>query len=222
MELILGIDDAGRGPIIGPMVLAGVLIEKKDEPELKQWDAKDSKQLTPEKRTEIAEKIKSKFKFHYEITSPEEIDFKIKSGINLNRIEAIKAANIINHLLKDIKEKVKVVIDCPSTNREAWKNQVKAYIKNPEIIDFFVEHKADINHLSCSAASIIAKTTRDAEIEKLKKEINIDFGSGYPSDPLTKKFLEEHLDEFENKGIIRKTWETYANAKAANQQKKLF
>lgn len=222
VELIIGIDDAGRGPVIGPMVLAGVLICKEDEALLHEWGAKDSKQLSAEKRSEIAAKISEKFKFHSESTSAEEIDLRTNSGVNLNRIEAIKAARIINELLNEVSGRVKVVIDCPSTNLEAWGNCVRQYISRPEIVDLVIEHKADVNHVSCSAASIIAKTKRDAEIEKIKQEIGIDFGSGYAADPLTIKFLEEHLKEFEDKGIIRKTWDTYTKAKASNEQKKLF
>src|SRR3989344_1857859 len=119
---ILGIDDAGRGPILGPMVLAGVLIEDTDEPNLKKWGVKDSKKLTPIKRREMEKKLKKKFNFHIEMAFPEEIDSRTKLGTNLNRIEAVKAAAIINNLLKDLNEEIRIIIDCPSPNREAWKN----------------------------------------------------------------------------------------------------
>ena len=70
-----------------------------------------------------------------------------------------------------------------------------------------------------SAASIIAKVTRDAKIEEIKREIGQDFGSGYPSDPITKKFVEENYDKFPK--IFRKSWATYKNAAQVNRQKKL-
>ena len=224
MEIIIGIDDAGRGPVIGPMVLAGVLIRKEDEAILKEWDVKDSKKLTPEKRSEIEKKLKKKFVYFTEITSAEEIDSRTNMGINLNRIEAIKSASIINHLIKNLEnsDKVKVIIDCPSTNTEAWRDVVLGYVDKKEAIELSCEHKADVNHLSCSAASIIAKTARDSEIEKIKKKIGIDFGSGYCADPLTCDFLEKHLEEFKDSGIIRKTWDTFERAVAKNEQKRLF
>ena len=56
--------------------------------------------------------------------------------------------------------------------------------------------------MSCSAASIIAKTTRDAEIEKIKKKIGIDFGSGYTSDPVTCKFLKENSHKYKKEGNL--------------------
>jgi ribonuclease HII len=222
MELILGIDDAGRGPVIGPMILAGVLINKEDEPILREFGAKDSKQLTPQKREEIAAKIKEKFRFHYESTSAEEIDSRIRMGTNLNKIEAIKAAKIINELLKEVNEITKVIIDCPSPNTEAWKLDVLRYIEKKNIADLHCEHKADVNHITCSAASIIAKTTRDFQIELIKKEVGIDFGSGYCTDPLTKKFLDEHFLEFKNKGLFRHSWDTFDQEQLKREQKKLF
>lgn len=222
MTLIIGIDDAGRGPVIGPMVLAGVLIDKSEEPILREWGAKDSKKLTAEKRDEIVAKIKPRFKFHAEITHADEIDSRIGMGVNLNKIEAIKAAKIVNELMKDIEEKVNVIIDCPSTNIPVWAGYVLHHLDKKALIDLSCEHKADANHICVSAASIVAKTTRDSEIELIKKRIGIDFGSGYPSDPTTCKFLDEHFSELDSWGIVRKSWDTFEVAKKKNEQKKLF
>ena len=204
MTLILGIDDAGRGPVLGPITLAGVLIEQKDEKILQSWGAKDSKLLTPKKRNEIKEKIKKQFKYHIEISEPEEID---KSS-NLNYLEAIKTAKIINKLTKDSKEKIKVIVDCPSVNIQAWSNDVQQLIKYPKNIQLFCEHKADLNHPIVSAASIIAKERREDEIYKLKLKFKIDFGSGYPADPKTKKFVVENFDKEKYKTLIRFSWNT--------------
>jgi len=220
-EFILGIDDAGRGPIIGPMVLAGIIIKREDEEKLKEWGVADSKKLTPEKRQEIVEKLKKEFKYHYELTTVEEIDLRAKVGTNLNRIEAIKAAKIINELMKDKDHEIEIIIDCPSPNKEEWKNCVLKYLNKRDKIKLKAEHKADVNYPACSAASIIAKTTRDAEIEKLKKEIGINFGSGYCSDPVTCECLHNNLKYLVEKGVIRKTWNTYGDIKAKKEQKKL-
>ncbi len=222
MALILGIDDAGRGPIIGPMVLAGILIQEKHHPFLKELGVKDSKLLLPEKRKSIALILHKKFPFHIELAYPDEIDIRTKAGTNLNWIEAIKSANIINTLADKIQEKIKVIVDCPSPNLKTWRNYLLKYIKNPDIIQLSCEHKADLNHLSVSAASIIAKNHRDEEIEKLKQQLGIDFGSGYCSDPLTQEFLKTDLTQFESLGIIRKSWNTWTKAVAEKEQKKLF
>ncbi|MFZ5954943.1 MAG: ribonuclease HII [Nanoarchaeota archaeon] len=223
-ELIIGIDDAGRGPIIGPMVLAGILIKKSQEERLKNWGVKDSKLLMSKKRTEIAQNLLENFETHVELTSVEEIDSRTKMGTNLNRIEAIKTAKIINFLIEKIQEpvgKIKIIVDCPSTNILDWENYLKKYIDNLDIVQLFVEHKADFNHLSCAAASIVAKHTREIEIAKIKKVLGIDFGSGYCSDPLTQEFLEKNADRFKDLNIIRTSWDTWDKLIAKKEQKAL-
>ncbi len=219
--LVLGIDDAGRGPIIGPMVMAGVLLNSKDEPKLKSLGVKDSKQVIQTKRVLLAEEIKNIAISYHIVTIPSnEIDGREAAGLNLNKLEAVKTAEIINQLNKT-NEKIKVFIDCPSTNIKKWESYLKGYVERTENLDFFVEHKADVNHVSCSAASILAKVTREEEVEKIKKRIGKDFGSGYPSDPATKKFIEEHGKKHKKDGIIRETWATWQNQKTKKAQLKL-
>ncbi|MFH1522093.1 MAG: ribonuclease HII [archaeon] len=215
---LLGIDDAGRGPVLGPMILAGVLIESKEEEIIKSWGAKDSKLLTPKIRREIKEKIKEKFKYHIEITQPKEID----ESSNLNYLEAIKTAKIINELTKNLNEKVKVIVDCPSVNIKSWSNDVQQLIKNPKIIQLSCEHKADANHPVVSAASIIAKEKREDEIYKLKLQLKKDFGSGYPADPKTKEFIAENFNNEKYKHIIRFSWNTVKKLIKAKNQERLF
>ena len=221
-ELILGIDDAGRGPVIGPMALAGCLIIKDMEEELRMLGVRDSKLLTPKKREWLAKKIKEKaISFFVVLTDPKEIDLKIKTGTNLNEIEAIKAAEIINELTREIKEEVKVVIDCPSVNRESWKGDVMKRILKYENLIVSCEHKADRDHVAVGAASILAKSAREEGIEKLKKKIGKDFGSGYPNDPVTKEFLKKYGEEHKKDGIFRETWATWKNRKKEKDQKKI-
>jgi ribonuclease HII len=95
------------------------------------------------------------------------------------------------------------------------------HINNPNNLTFKVEHKADVNHPACSAASILAKVTRDMEIEKIKKQIGVDFGSGYPSDPVTKKFLQDYGKKHKKDGIFRETWGTWQNFKTKKEQKSI-
>src|SRR5574343_587154 len=98
-ELIIGIDDAGRGPVIGPMCLAGVLIHKEIEEELRRAGIRDSKLLTAKKRDELVSIIKEMIiSFHTELLSPEDIDTGMGIGVNLNEVEAMAAAKIINKL----------------------------------------------------------------------------------------------------------------------------
>jgi ribonuclease HII len=131
MTLILGIDDAGRGPLIGPMILAGVLMTKEQEKHLKGEGAADSKLLEHSTRMKLEKTIKEhSLKHHITISFPIEIDSSILSGVNLNTLEAKKAAHIINEINqgKFTKEKIKVIIDCPSVNKEAWKTTLEKFI----------------------------------------------------------------------------------------------
>lgn len=217
-SFILGIDDAGRGPVIGPMVLAGVLINKETESYFRKLDIRDSKIVLPKKRQMLAEEIRKKAKTFEVIISVDEIDSK---DLNLNQKEAVAAAQIVNKL-NNKKDLIKVVVDCPSTNINAWKEYLEQFLIGGSNLSVVCEHKADANHVSVAAASILAKVTRDAEIEKLKKKLNVDFGSGYPSDPKTRSFVYEHYDEIKGKGVFRESWGTIKKHKSYKTQKKLF
>jgi len=221
MELILGIDDAGRGPVIGPMVLAGCLINKELESELKKLGVKDSKQLTNKRREFLLEKIKEKAEtFEVEIIYPTQIDDSNGDGTLLNEVEAFACANIINKINKGY-SKIKVVLDCPSVSLVKWGDFLKRKIDNLSNLEIVCEHKADQNHVAVSAASILAKQTREKEMDKLKEKYGPEIGSGYCSDPLTQKFLEQNLHKYDGDGIFRKTWETYKKAKQAIAQRRL-
>lgn len=219
--LYIGIDDAGRGPVIGPMVLAGILADEKQVAQLKLLGVKDSKMLTPEQREFMASKIK-KIAADSKIVkvSASEIDEKLGSGTNLNKVEAQMTAEIINKLNNG--KEIEVIIDCPSVNIAAWKNYLAQYISNPEKIKLRCEHKADVNHAIVSAASILAKVTRDDEVEKMKKEHKFDCGSGYPADPACAAFLRTpKAKELAKLGLIRTSWQTWKDVVGKKGQKGL-
>lgn len=208
-----GIDEAGRGPVIGPIVMCGVVVDEAGEKKLKELGVKDSKLLSKEKREELYPKVLEIVKQHKVImTTPDEIDARASVNLNLNELEAVKSAEIINALKAD-----SVILDCPSPNIEAYKNYVKRFVESG--IKIIPEHKADMNHIVVGAASIIAKVERDREIEKLKEEIGEDFGSGYPSDPSTQKFLEKNWDKYP--GLFRKTWDSWKVLREKKVQKGL-
>jgi ribonuclease HII len=224
MTLILGIDDAGRGPLIGPMILAGVLLDNNQEKIIKRSGATDSKLLHHSTRIKIAKEIrKNSISHKISKTFPEEIDKTLNSpDTNLNKLEAQKAAEIINSLNsgKHTKERIQVIVDCPSSNSPVWKKTLLKYIEIKTNLTVKCEHKADLNHISVAAASILAKVTREEEVEKIRKQHG-DIGSGYPSDPVTKEFLKQHGKELANSGIFRKTWSTWKRLFPEKKQKTL-
>ena len=215
MEYIAGIDEAGRGPVIGPLVMAGVKIKRDKEKKLTEIGVKDSKLLSPSMRKKLFDKIKkiSDDVFVVKI-NPKEIDETLFGDeSNLNLLEAEKIAFIVNKLKPD-----KVYIDCPSVNIEKYKKTLVGMIKTKT--DIVLEHKADVKYAVVSAASIIAKVIRDNEIKEIEKRIGKKIGSGYPSDPITQEFLEKYSEKY--KDIFRKSWKTYTNIVKKKMQKKLF
>ncbi len=211
---VLGIDEAGRGPVIGDMVLAGVMIDEKDESKFKDIGVKDSKLILPKRRKVLFKEVKKiAKKFHIIEISPKEIDDAVFSKeMNLNKLEAVKSAIIINKLKPD-----KAIVDCPSNNPGSYEEYLRLFLKDKDI-KLVVENKADFNYLTVGAASILAKVTRDEGIEKIKKKYG-DIGSGYPSDPNTKEFIKGNFEKHPE--IFRKSWATFKNLKSGKTQKKL-
>jgi len=207
--LTLGIDDAGRGPLIGPMILAGVVVDKDQEKIIKQSGATDSKLLYHPTRVKLFEIIRKNSHSHKIVkTSAQEIDEALNSpDNNLNKLEAQKMAEIIN-ALNPKKKPLRVIVDCPSVNTAAWKNILLKFIKHSSNLTLRCEHKADVKYTVVAAASILAKVSREEAVDSLKKDYG-DFGSGYPSDPKTKEFLKDKGLKFANSGIFRKTWRTW-------------
>ena len=227
-KTIIGIDEAGRGPVIGPMVMAGVKISEKKLEQISRMGIKDSKLLSPKERERLFDIITKDcdwIEYHIEISWPKEIDDALESpNMNLNSLEALHTAIILGKLNGD-----KAILDLPSNNALAYIQSVQKFMK-PEIIktcNIIAEHKADMNYEVVGAASIIAKVTRDRLIEEMKDKYREygDFGSGYPSDPKTKNFLLKNWNNSELKkietGFFRKTWKSYSNVANTNFQKGL-
>lgn len=195
------------------MVLAGAMIDESRLIEVKELGAKDSKLLSAKKREELFSKIKDLVDgFNVQIIFPAEIDSREDRGLNLNDLEALKAAEIINILKPDV-----AIIDCPSNNISSWTSKVREFLTVDCVLQ--VEHKADLNQPIAGAASILAKVTRDEEIEKIERKVGMPIGSGYPSDPATKKFIQENHERFPD--IFRKSWATYQNLVSAKKQRSL-
>ena len=211
---ICGIDEAGRGPVIGPLVMGGVLIDEKNIPKLEMLGLKDSKLLSPMQREGFFERLSSLDYIKYDIiiVPPNEIDECLNSvNFNLNSLEALHSGLIINKLKPD-----KAILDLPSNNAEAYNEYVRRNLKVK--CELQSEHKADANYAIVSAASIFAKVTRDREIEKIKTEKRVDFGSGYPSDPKTVAFLKANYNKKEFSYLFLKTWGSYKRVVEENKQ----
>ncbi len=217
-NIIVGLDEAGRGPVLGPLVMVALAVKEENTKKLEWLGVKDSKQLSAEVREELFERIREVVEdFRIELIEPDAIDLSVDGGnSNLNWLEADTSARMISELDPDT-----IIVDCPSPNIKAYKEYFASQLSKAvrEKATLIVEHKADVNYIVASAASVIAKVIRDRQIEHLKKEIGIDFGSGYMSDPKTQEFLKKHYKTHTH--LFRKSWKSYKNMEASAQQKKL-
>jgi ribonuclease HII len=206
--IICGIDEAGRGPVVGPMVLAGFCIEEKKLPLLKEMGAKDSKAIAPKRREELSKVLKkTAHSYQIEVIEPKEIDNALGDAyLNLNWLEALYTAKIINKLKPD-----KVMLDLPSNNKHNYLSFIRKNLKVNTELD--AEHKADVTYPVVSAASILAKVERDRRIREIEKKIGQEIGSGYPSDPRTMDFLGKNHNKYDE--IFRKSWASYKRQKQA-------
>ncbi|CEG13913.1 Ribonuclease HII [groundwater metagenome] len=216
-----GIDEAGRGPVIGPMVMACCCFDENGIAKLKELNVKDSKQITPKRREFLEEKIKEiALKYIIKKISPVEID-ETRKKISLNDIEAKEISEMLSELDKTMTNMPSVIyVDSPENIQENFTKKIlKFYLANTRkfsksfdfensltkiSVNIISEHFADSKYIEVSAASILAKVERDREIENLKK-IYGDFGSGYPSDPKTVTFLKNNESQIPRE-IIRKSW----------------
>lgn len=212
MVKLCGIDEAGKGPVIGPMVLCAACTDEKKIGELKALGVKDSKLLSIGRRKDLYMKLKTMLEYKIDIISVEDIDLALESPeSNIIKLEAQRSGELLRSLKPD-----KAIIDCPSANIRSYTSLIQKVAG--EKIKLLCEHKADHTYAIVSAASIIAKYIRDAEIENLKRKYNIDFGSGYPSDPFTRRFLEKNYSKYP---FFRKTWASWKNIAKKNGQRKL-
>ena len=211
--MLIGIDEAGRGPVIGPMVIAGVRTTQEAAEEFLRKGVKDSKRLTPGRREELAKLIRSKGKIFMEVIGPERIDEERKHE-TLNLIEARNYAKVLANLLVDLDpDQVKdttAYVDSVDVDETRFGDTIKAFLPDSlKGVKIVSKHKADDIYPVVGAASIIAKTKRDADVAAIAKELGKELGSGYPSDPLTVQFLEYWMQEHHKlPPHIRRSWKT--------------
>ena len=198
--MICGVDEAGKGPVMGPMVVAAVSVENAKL--IENLGFKDSKLLSSQRRLELFNLIKQNYSYEIEIINVEKIDeYRMKNQLNLLNRKAFE--KVISKLNPNV-----AYVDAADVNEERFGREIKINLTNPNDTDVISMHKADSMIPVVAAASIIAKQTRELEIKKLKKEIG-DFGSGYPSDERTIKFLKSYFhDNSRWPPGTRKSWKT--------------
>lgn len=205
--MICGVDEAGRGPVIGPLVVAGVTFE--NDIKLMEYNIRDSKQITPKRRETLAQKIKQLATSYELIVIPASDIDDMRKVMTLNEIEVHLFTKIIQKLKPDI-----CYVDAADVNETRFGKEISSKLSfKTKLIS---KHKADAIYPVVGAASILAKTQRDREIQRiaqeLEKKLNKPLGSGYPSDPTTKEFLKTWFDLYRTlPPHVRHSWKTAQN-----------
>jgi len=212
MVMILGVDEAGRGPVIGPLVVAALAIPQSEIGKLSEMGVNDSKALSPSKRMEIRNKILQENTWKHCIIcfSAEQIDRAMEHD-NLNAIEVQLFAKSIEGI--GTENVSKLVLDACDVNEERFGRNVTSRLRRfPDDSELISEHKADSRHLIVGAASILAKVHRDLEVEQIANECGVEIGSGYPSDPKTRMALPLLLAADSPHEHLRWSWATVKRA----------
>ncbi|MEM2093669.1 MAG: ribonuclease HII [Candidatus Bathyarchaeia archaeon] len=213
MTFIAGVDEAGRGSVIGPLVVAGVMFDEADLPKLTEIGVKDSKVLTYSRRKALFPKILG-MASGYEIVlvNPHEIDHYVLSKQRLrklNWLEALHMAEVIRKLKPDI-----VYVDASDVVPLRFGQQIQGLL--PLKVKIISEHFSDKNYPIVGAASVVAKVTRDLAVERLRQVFG-DLGSGYPSDRRTVCFLEQwNAQRGSMPNFVRSSWKTVRRITGVN------
>jgi len=204
---VAGVDEAGRGPLLGPMVIAIASISREKEELLVRMGVRDSKALTPSRRRALRALLERVLDYYaVRVVEPAEVDEAVSKG-QLNLLEARIIAELVRQAASEVELEV-VYVDSPDPVPERFERLLTSLIR--EGVRVVAENGADAKYVVVGAASIIAKTERDRIVEELKRKYG-DFGSGYPSDPKTREFAERWLREHgEPPPFARKSWSTWS------------
>ena len=203
-KLIAGVDEAGRGSILGPLVIAGIGIPANRISDLTRLGVRDSKMLTPKSREHLIKEIVDLADgLSIIMFDSHEVDrYVFLNG--LNELEALGMANVIRNIRAD-----EIYIDSCDVNLDRYRRSIQKYMVGPRNICCL--HHADTINIVVSAASILAKIIRDNEIQKIRKVYH-DIGSGYPSDEKTMHFIQKWIKVHESlPTFARKSWKPLRN-----------
>lgn len=206
-------DEAGRGPVLGPLVVACAITQ--DERGIQALGVRDSKRLSPAARLRIEPQLKRALR-GYAVVALEasSIDAR-RARQTLNEVEVALFAEVVLDAARRVRlTSVDVLrLDAADTNAAAFGRAVGTALSSKggsfRAVSIVAEHRADDRYPSVAAASILAKVERDRRVDALAREIGMDIGSGYPSDPTTIRFLREYISaNGDVPPFCRRSWQT--------------
>lgn len=200
--MICGVDEAGRGPVLGPLVVCAVAVDS--DGQLRKLGVRDSKKLSPAKREQLAPKIRKVARIELIEVQAEEID-ALRSKMTMNELEAVVFAQLIDRISPET-----AYVDAADASERQFEKMIRSSLKcRPKITS---EHKADDTYPVVSAASIVAKVTRDMRVREIEQLIGQPIGSGYMTDQVTTDFLDRYVSEHKcHPPHTRRSWEPAKN-----------
>ena len=230
--MYLGVDEAGKGPVLGPMVAAAVLADPTDVPA----DADDSKRLAPSRRESIDAAIRGTDAVAVGVgfVEPAEID---RPDTDMNTLTVRGQARAVRAALDrdadvvaDLDGPVRVVADAGDTSEARFARRLGEFVDDADTaasdadipaVDVSAAHGADADDPVVGAASVVAKVARDERMAVIDADYPAydGLGSGYPSDPTTREFLRAYVDDHGGvPGCARRSWATCDDVLAAAEQ----
>lgn len=193
----VGVDEAGKGPVLGSMFVAAVRIDPAEIPE----DVDDSKRLTASRREELAETLRERAEAITVVEIPvERID---DPETDMNELTVSGHASALESAAA---EGCECYLDAGDTNAVRFERRVGERVGVD--VELRAEHGADETYPVVGAASIIAKSAREEHVSTLESEYG-SVGSGYPGDETTRTFLREFVREREAlPSCARESWQT--------------
>ena len=214
----IGVDEAGKGPVLGPMVAAAVRAEEGDLP----GEVGDSKQLTAATRESIAAELRDApgVEVGVGVVTTDEID---DPETDMNSLTVAAQVRALGDVATDGDH---ALVDAGDVSESRFARRVADGVADAGTdteggvaIDVTAEHGADESNPLVGAASVVAKVERDSRIDALDEEYDGDIGSGYPSDPTTREFLADYVDRHgELPACARASWATCEDVLAAAEQ----
>jgi len=200
-RVVVGIDEAGRGPIVGPMVMAAVALPVDELRSLRLEGVRDSKQLSPSARERLLEEIEAVAPvILVAVHHPDLID-----SVNLNKLEYDTASLLVKRVMLHCCDVAAIYVDAvgPVQRYESVLRRVAPGVR------VVVAPRADAKYTATAAASIVAKVVRDRFVEEYRRLYGLR-GSGYPTDPETLGWLREVYERSPDSPppIVRRSWGT--------------
>lgn len=207
MKLTIGIDEAGRGCVLGPLVIACVVADDADRRWFWTKNVRDSKLVPAEQRDRLAQGIKERCWFRLSVIHPPEIDLAVADrALTLNGLERDAMADLLRDAREDFPEaEATALVDAPSINAQGFLEQLYVASGWDDMDRLKAKHEADRRDRTVAAASILAKAERERWMANLKRDIGCDVGSGYCHDPRTIAHLKAAP---EGAAYVRWSWST--------------